>query len=127
MDNQSQVSTRYNMNALSAPQSLTLTFRGKSVSVYAEDTPFVIGRDEDQCALVVDTEYASRSHCKITYKEKVFFLEDCSRNGTHMHIGITPPAKLHETSIHLVGKGKFKLGCAIEDDDKDIIEFKLDF
>jgi hypothetical protein len=73
MEDQSKASTRYNMSSLSAPSLLALIFAGKVHSIYKEDTPFLIGRDEKNCALLADTEFVSRNHCKISYKDKVFF------------------------------------------------------
>jgi predicted component of type VI protein secretion system len=115
------------MSSLSAPSLLRLTYKGKTVSIYQEDTPFLIGRDKENCSLIVDTEFASRSHCKITYHDKVFFLEDCSRNGTHVQIGNAPQTIIIGNSIHLAGRGMFKLGEAIDQQDTDTIQFTLDF
>jgi predicted component of type VI protein secretion system len=115
------------MSSLSAPSLLRLTYKGKTVSIYKEDTPFFIGRDNEGCSLIVDTEFASRSHCKIIYQDKVFFLEDCSRNGTHVQLGNAPQTTILGNSIHLVGRGAFKLGEDIGEQDTDVIQFKLDF
>ncbi|MFT6311543.1 MAG: putative component of type VI protein secretion system [Porticoccus sp.] len=127
MEDENKTSTKYNMSSLSAPTMLTLIYAGKTHSIYKEDTPFLIGRDNKNCALFVDTEFASRSHCKISYKDKVFFLEDCSRNGTYIQLGNAPHVKLTSNSIHLVGRGVFKLGYGIGEKDLDVIQFRLHF
>jgi predicted component of type VI protein secretion system len=115
------------MSSLAAPSLLRLSYKGKTISIYQEDIPFLIGRGKENCSLIVDTEFASRSHCKITYHDKVFFLEDCSRNGTHVQLGKAPQTIIIGNSIHLVGRGMFKLGEAIDQQDTQIIQFTLDF
>ena len=127
MEDESTTSTMYNMSSLSAPSLLRLTYKGKTISIYKEDTPYLIGRDKKSCNFIVDTEFASRNHCKIMYQDKVFFLEDCSRNGTHVQLGNAPQTMLLGNAIHLVGRGVFKLGQGISEQDPDAIQFKLDF
>jgi hypothetical protein len=127
MEDESTTSTRFNMSSLSAPLLLRLTYQGKTLSIYKEDTPFLIGRDDKSFNLFVDTEFASRNHCKIIYQDKVFFLEDCSRNGTHVQLGNAPQTAVLGNSIPLVGRGVFKLGEGIGEQDTDVIQFKLDF
>ena len=127
MEDESTTSTRFNMSSLSAPLLLRLTYQGKTLSIYKEDTPFLIGRDENSCNLIVNTEFASRNHCKIIYQDAVFFLKDCSRNGTHIQLANAPQTILLGNSTHLVGRGIFKLGQGIGEQDPDAIQFKLDF
>src|SRR5438876_7503 len=75
--------------------ALDLLYRGREYHIEASDTPFVIGRDSGGCNLCIASEYSSRRHCTIEYREAKFVLNDCSTNGTYLQLGRTENLRVH--------------------------------
>jgi adenylate cyclase len=106
--------------------SLVLSYNGKDYIVDPTKIPFTIGRDES-CDLTVDSNFASRQHCKILFHNKNYILKDNSTNGTYMRMGASAPVKLLDSMQAFTSNGSIKLGEAMTIGDKDVINFKVNF
>ncbi|MCK5881770.1 MAG: FHA domain-containing protein [Sinobacterium sp.] len=120
-DNSNQ--TLFNVSAIPVVRELLLKYAGQDYVVTQDNLPFVIGRDES-CNLMVDSQFASRHHCKILYHNKNFILKDDSTNGTYFRLGVSQPTQLNRTMTSITGNGVLKLGEAMLVGDKDVVSFK---
>jgi pSer/pThr/pTyr-binding forkhead associated (FHA) protein len=87
---------------------------------------YTIGRG-DQCDLVLDSRYTSRTHARIVRTDaRFFFLEDRSRNGTYMREGngrlvhIKPGQR-----IPLLGQGTIGLGWPPTSGSSSTVHYRL--
>lgn len=118
--------TTVNMAPVLTVHSLVLSYNGKDYIVDPTKIPFTIGRDES-CDLTVDSNFASRQHCKILFHNKNYILKDNSTNGTYMRMGASAPVKLLDSMQAFTSNGSIKLGEAMTIGDKDVINFKVNF
>lgn len=105
--------------------SLGLLYQGREYSLTPTDTPFVIGRDADSNDLCVRSQYSSRTHCTIEFREAKFVLCDSSTNGTYLQLGRAENLRLHHETTPLIGHGCFKPGQNFSADDPDLIHFVI--
>ena len=119
--------TIMNAEPLSAGQAqqLELFFRGKAVQVVPDQTPYTIGRDTQANALCIESDYASRQHCSIEFRQGQYVLRDHSKNGTYLQLGRAHGFKLHNESVPLSAGGCFKLGEHLDLGDPDLVHFKV--
>ena len=115
--------TLFNVDAIPVVRELLLTYAGKHFVVNQDNVPYIIGRDAS-CDLTVDSQFASRQHCKVLYHNKNFILKDDSTNGTYIRIGMSQPTQLNKSMTSITGNGMLKLGEALSVGDKDIVAFK---
>jgi pSer/pThr/pTyr-binding forkhead associated (FHA) protein len=115
--------TLFNVDSLPTVRELLISFNGDSFSVSKDNVPFVIGRDES-CDLSVESQFASRQHCRILFQNKNFVLEDSSTNGTFVRMGMAQPSQLNNTLTVITGNGVLKLGESIAVGDKQVVQFK---
>lgn len=118
--------TTVNRTPVLTVHSLVLSYNGKDYIVDPTKIPFTIGRDES-CDLTVDSNFASRQHCKILFHNKNYILKDNSTNGTYMRMGASAPVKLLDSMQAFTSNGSIKLGEAMAIGDKDVISFKVNF
>jgi FHA domain len=81
------------------------------------------------CGICVDSQFASREHALFTYRDGTFCICDHSTNGTFLRLN---QHQQHQ-DIHLVGKelplsgsGLISLGIPIDQNDKNVIRFRLE-
>lgn len=108
---------------VSAQGPLRLFYRDAQRQIYPGDTPLTVGRGAG-CALVVETAYASRSHCTIEHRQDKYLLVDHSTNGTWLQLGLAVPIHVHNEAVPLAGSGSFRLGRA-SGEEGELILFKL--
>lgn len=101
-----------------------LLHRGREYHIRPEDAPFVIGRDADS-DLCIDSEYGSRKHCVIEYRESKFVLHDSSTNGTYVQLGRSDNVRIHNETMPLIGHGCFKPGENFRPGDPELIHFVI--
>jgi len=94
---------------------LTLWVDDKQHTVLADRTPFVIGRDSQKADLHVDSNLASRDHCRITFQRGKFVLVDHSTNGTYVSPTDAEPIYLRRTEYPLTGEGSITIGQPQQD------------
>lgn len=115
--------TLFNVNAIPIVRELLLSYAGQEYVVSQDTVPFIIGRDE-ACDLSIDSQFASRQHCKILYHNKNFILKDDSTNGSYVRMGLSKPTLLNQSMTSVTGDGILKLGEALSVGDKDVVQFK---
>lgn len=102
--------------------AVSLSRRGKTVVVRAEDCPFSIGRDA-ACALNIGGPNVSRLHGAIQHEGGKFYFRDDSRNGTYLTTG-GEEVYLHEERFPLVAKGVVSPGAALVQQTGDVIRYQ---
>lgn len=89
---------------------LTLWVDEEQHTVLADQTPFIIGRDRQKAHLHVDSNLASRDHCRITFQRGKFVLVDHSTNGTYVSPIDAEAIYLRRTEYPLTGEGTITIG-----------------
>lgn len=107
------------------PLVLELFYRGEAVAIDSLQTPYGLGRDVEANRLWIDSDYASRQHCVVEFRDGQFMLRDHSKNGTFVQLGRAHGFRLHNDSVPLSANGCFKLGQKLELDDPDLVHFKV--
>lgn len=90
-------------------QLLTLQYQDQQLHIAPEDTPFQLGRSEQNSA-IVDSQFASREHCHILYRRGKYVLIDHSTNGTYVQPDGHREIYLRREELPLEGQGQFSLG-----------------
>jgi len=107
------------------PLVLELFYRGQAVVVETTETPYSLGRDIEVNRLCIESDYASRQHCVVEFRDGQFMLRDHSKNGTFVQLGRSHGFRLHNDTVPLSANGCFKLGQKLELDDPDLVHFKV--
>jgi predicted component of type VI protein secretion system len=120
-------STALNRELPLNPDSLTLElyYHNASTVVTAEQTPFVMGRENVELDLTVNCEFSSRQHCAIEFHDGKFILKDFSLNGTFVQLNRSQTFRVHNETTPLIGNGCFKLGATMTADDPERILFRV--
>lgn len=107
------------------PTEIKLYHRGVDHCVDKRSMPFMIGRATENCQLSIQSDYASRQHCKIEVKNEQIGLTDQSRNGTTVKIAGSDNIVIKDMFYPLSGEGCFSLNGTLDLNDEDLIHFKL--
>jgi len=122
-------STRIGTPAFRAPKEnsdeLTLRYRGQQFKVNKERKSAVLGRDEKNCQIIVQNEFASRQHVRIEFRFGKFFVVDQSTNGTYVRSGDGTVTSLMREEMLLEGAGSISLGQAYSVHVVDAVEFSI--
>lgn len=99
---------------------LQLGYRDRSFSFGSKDLPKRLGRNDD-CDLIIQSDFASRHHARLEYNRGKFMLVDESSNGTYVEVEGVGSRKskvvyLRNEGFALVGAGRFSLGTRPEND-----------
>jgi adenylate cyclase len=106
------------------PARLELIFRSQSFTIGLEKHGVTLGRQTHN-DIVIDTQYASRSHARIEFRRGKFFLTDQSSNGTYILYSTTGDAiHIRQEEIQLSGSGIFCLGRQPELNRLDTLFFR---
>lgn len=105
--------------------SIEFFYAGKTYPVNMNKLPFMIGREEQTCDLVIDSPMTSRNHCSIEIRENQLGLLDKSTNGTFVKLGRSDSVFIRNEFCPLVGQGYIKLGEALSLDDPQLLMFKV--
>ncbi len=128
-DSNQTIAAKFNTEILKKVNSpathIELFYQGKELSFGKDDLPIRLGRDENTCDLVVNSEVASRIHCSIEVKDNQIGLVDCSTNGTFLKLGRNESFVVKETFYPLIGQGNIKLGEQLDSEMKDSILFRM--
>lgn len=123
------IAAKFNTEILSKVNSpathIELFFHGKEMSFCKSDLPIALGRDDELCDLVVSIDVASRVHCSIEVHDNQIGLLDKSTNGTFIRIGRNESFVIKESFYPLIGQGNIKLGEQFNNDETDIIYFRM--
>ena len=122
-------STRLNtileMQAASRALRIELYFQGKQLTIEKSEMPFYLGRDEAACDIVLADAQVSRRHCVFQMRGNQIGLLDTSTNGTYVQTGRNQMLQIHNDFYPLVGKGTIRPGRIIEEDDPELILYKV--
>lgn len=99
-------------------KKIVLSCNGKDFSTDTGGKDIQIGRSPD-CDIIVDTEFVSRLHAKITVKRGNFVLMDQSTNGTYVRSNDGNTNYLRRDEAILLNSGIICLGTKIERCDLD--------
>lgn len=129
MQDDKTYSTRLNtildMQAASKAVRIELFFQNKLIVIEKYEMPFYIGRDESACDLVISDTSISRRHCVLQLRGNQIGILDTSTNGSFVQPGRAPALQIHNEFYPLVGKGTLRLGRQIEEDDPELIFYKV--
>lgn len=90
--------------------ALYLTCSNKQVAIYPEQTPYIIGRDQNNSHLHISSDLASRDHCHILYRRGKYVLVEHSTNGTFVTQPHQAEIYLRREELPLAGQGSFSIG-----------------
>lgn len=105
--------------------SVEFFYRGKSYPVNMQKLPFMIGREESSCDLVIQGPMISRNHCSLEIRDNQLGLLDKSTNGTFVKLGRADSVFVRNEFCPLVGQGYIKLGEKLAMEDPDLLMFKV--
>ncbi|RJP84043.1 MAG: adenylate/guanylate cyclase domain-containing protein [Desulfobacteraceae bacterium] len=107
------------------PAKLELVFHSQTVTIGPEKHGVSLGRQTHN-DIVIDTQYASRSHARIEYRRGKFFLMDQSSNGTYILYPATGDTfHIRQEEIQLNGSGIICPGRQPEANRPDTLSFRL--
>lgn len=104
---------------------IELFYQGKLIVIKNENVPFYLGRDHETCDLSITGDTVSRKHCVLQVRDHQIGLLDTSTNGTFIKPGRADSIFIHNEYCPLVGQGAIKLGLKIEDNDPDVVLYKV--
>lgn len=105
--------------------SMEFFYAGTKYPVNMNALPFMIGREEQSCHLIIDGPMISRNHCSIEIRENQLGLMDKSRNGTFVKLGRAESVFIRNEFCPLAGQGYIKLGEALNLNDPLLLMFKV--
>lgn len=106
-------------------ESIQLKYRGKLHKIGVGETPFIIGRDSNQCNLLVSGSEISRKHCHISYSRGKFVLIDHSTNGSYLSEANKEEIYLRRETFPLSGNVSLSLGVPGEKSGDNKIELSV--
>jgi adenylate cyclase len=121
-------STRIGLPTYRKPQAegneLLLKYRDQSYKIDEQNMKLLLGRD-DNCQIVVKSDFASRQHAHVEFKAGNFMLSDHSSNATYIRNSEGKVTHLNRQDTVLQGKGSISLGQPFSDNSGDLIEFHV--
>ena len=104
---------------------LRLVHLNREYVLFPSPSHFTLGRDPE-CALVIRNPHASRHHCQIEWRDKIFVLIDKSTNGTHISTDAGGKILLKGQEFSLQGRGSLSFGLLSEHEfDKDLVTYEI--
>lgn len=103
------------------PEQITIEYQDKKFVISQLQTPFIIGRDQDKCDLMVLGSQVSREHCKIDFNRGKFVLVDHSTNGCFLEPQNKEAFYIRREAYPLIESAKLSLGIPIEEAEEEAI------
>ena len=110
-------------DSIDRSQTLTLRYRGQMIELSPSSPSFSMGRDAAN-ALVVDSEWVSRIHASVEFKNGHYMLADHSTNATYVQFTGDEELRVHRDEVHLRKSGSVSLGQSIAAASADIVYFQ---
>ena len=104
---------------------IELFFQGKLLTVEKSEMPYYMGRDENSCDLIFEDSAVSRRHCVLQMRGNQIGILDTSTNGTFIQPGRSAVLHIHNEFYPMVGKGVIRMGRMIEDEDPELVFYKV--
>jgi len=117
--------TEIHQRLADASLAIELFFRGKEYTYKRQDLPVHIGRNVDECEIVVDVVTASRQHCALIVQHNQIGVLDQSTNGTQISIGRADGVLIKNSFYPLSNRGTIRLGETEKSDLNNLIHFKI--
>lgn len=128
-DQDQTIAAKFNteiMRKVNSPAThIEIFFQGKELSFGKQDLPIRLGRDDEACDIVVNSEVASRVHCAIDLRDNQIGVLDSSTNGTFIRLGRNESFVIKKTFYPLIGQGNIKLGEQFDSDDSLVVYFRM--
>ena len=119
-----RINTKFQNGHSAGFGGIELFYRGEKYDITVGSLPFLIGREQGACQLVVQNGLVSRIHCAIELRDGQIGLLDRSTNGTSIKVGRGGSVMINNKFYPLAGRGSIQLGAEIKLDDPDLILFK---
>lgn len=114
------------MQKLNSPAThIEIFHQGHEMSFGKSELPVSMGRDDESCRIVVNSDVASRIHCTIEVRDNQIGLFDKSTNGTFIQIGRSESFVIKSSFYPLNGQGNIKLGAPFNGEEKDNVYFRM--
>lgn len=114
------------MNKVNSPAThIEIFYRGQELCFGKTELPIKFGRDEENCHIVVNSNFASRVHCFLEVHDNQIGLTDKSTNGTFIRIGRNDSFVIKNAFYPLIGQGHIQLGREFNNDESDTIYFRM--
>lgn len=114
-------STMPSVARVSRTATLTLSHAGRKLTLSAQQSTAVIGR-EKECDIAVDDPLASRRHARIELRNGKYILIDQSTNGTYLNQG-GKVSFLHREELPLNSSGIFSLGHEVAANSPEAVHY----
>ncbi len=122
--NATEFISRKDMITIAKHEIVELRCLGQTFTVGRDNTPFLLGRDNNSCSLTLPSEHASREHCQIVYSRGKYTLIDKSTNGTYVKQEGRDEVYLRREQYLLAGKGQISLGRSVSSNTDNIIDYQ---
>jgi pSer/pThr/pTyr-binding forkhead associated (FHA) protein len=106
-------------------KSIEIFYQGKVNSIASSQLPFAVGRDKQQCQLVLRDKAVSRQHFAFVVRDGMVGLHDMSTNGTWVQLGRSEGVLVRNSFLPLVGSGTINPGSEVESDEGNKLLFKV--
>lgn len=108
------------------PAPLSIVFSDRSYHWNASGSPYTLGRDK-AASITVASEYASRQHARIEFRDGAVYLVDLSRNGTYVTFSgqAEVAVKNQEILLPSPSSGIVSFGVSSTITGKDLLRFTV--
>jgi len=113
-----------NLFSRTQPTELELIFGDQTIIIGPDKHGVSLGRQTHN-DIVINTQYASRSHARIEFRRGKFFLIDQSSNGTYLLSAEGAAVHIRQEEIQLTGSGIICPGRQPESNRPDTLSFRL--
>ncbi len=100
-------------NVFTRVLEMSLRWRNNNLVLKENFSPLSIGRGA-QVDISIETDYASRTHARLSYLHSCFVLSDQSTNGTYIQVDDNAEVFLHDDELILRGTGCVSLGRRVK-------------
>ncbi|MDO8412296.1 MAG: adenylate/guanylate cyclase domain-containing protein [Gallionellaceae bacterium] len=121
-------STRIGIPAYRKPHAnnaqMTLSYRDQSCVLNEHNASLFMGRGEN-CELTIISNFASRQHARMEFRNGNFILTDNSTNGTYIRFENNQSVHINHAEAMLSGVGTISLGQPYAEHPTELIDFTI--
>jgi len=110
-------------NVFTRVLELSLRWRNNNLMLEENFSPLTIGRGA-QADVIIESDYASRIHARLSYLHSCFVLSDQSTNGTYVQVNDDAEVFLHDDELILRGTGCISLGRHVNSARGNLLYYK---
>jgi len=123
-ENTTLYSKKRNATRAATTATLTLSYRDRKIVRRRDRDSVTLGRDEN-CAIPIADDQASRMHCTIERRQDKFILTDHSTNGTYVAVNGGDEVLVQREEFTLSGQGSIACGQPAAAT-REIVRFNVD-